>query len=331
MKETKVLLQDYADAYCGGDRRRALYNLLFIGKNGRMDDYIDELNTAEANFVYDCMALNARRVFGGELGFKKVIKTETMAEQLDLSTDDILNGTTKNPYKKQLQTGSLMLAGSILLVAVQALIRKHTDIDVDWLTTVISILSGISSLSVAEGLIGTIRFHRLKKRVKNTPQARKDVEPPSFEECMEFHLERSKDLKEIPPATAEEAIQVLNTARKKNLRSLAFAPLLLAIVLTVGVSIAVGNIVAGTAGKLVTGISGIGGILAFAWWQIRAMAKATMATTNVVRGLDRTDPQWQRLNNRQSLCVLGMICIAGLYLILVTVGCAIYIGLITTL
>lgn len=158
--------QEYADLHFGGNRMRAVHELLYYSENG-LSAYIDDLTQEEASFIVYLLQKHAFSAYGGEAGFAKALHAETLAETLELNTDDI-HPDTPNPFVKSLKRKLLGLLGAIVFSVAASLLAPHIQADLSFIG---EILIGLCSLSVAGEVFSIFRFNRLKKEVSQLPDA----------------------------------------------------------------------------------------------------------------------------------------------------------------
>ena len=314
MSETEKKLQEYADTHCQGDRRRAIYELMHTGQEGSFDPYVDELSQEEANFTLAIIQLNMIKASGGEENFRKYWKAEELATKLDTSTQAV-EQDGKNPFLRKLLWGLLVMACAVVI----PIVLMNIWADATWLPGLQSVLIGLASLQLADGLVNTLRFCRLKRKVKNLPPLQENTEPASYEECLAHYEKLGKDEKKLPITSVADANTVLKTARKQKIKGLLWLPVYLIVILLAGVL----AMKAGLTGSII----GCVAVLLFAFWQMRAVWRATLQTRDVVAGLPADDEQWTRMNNRQSIGVFTMLLLCGVYLIAAVVGVMLCISL----
>lgn len=309
MEEQTKDLQEYADAHCGGDRYRAIYEIMSSGEQYALDPYVDGMTQEDATFAVYLLREDAIKFYGGEKGFRNAVKVETLAAQMDVSAE-----TAENPFRKKLLPDSLLLAGAVLMPAVLTYFLNRWQVGTSWLVVVQSVLIGICSLRLAETLMRFFRFRKMKRlQRKQTYNETPDGSIRPFEACMEGYRALFKS------ATPQEAEARLAVAAKKNW--LAFGLWFAFVALTV---IACLISMAGTAACVI----GCTAVVFFALWQIRSAGKATFLTRDAVSGVPADDPKKQSLEKRQSLCVLAMMGIGALYLMVGAFGVAISISLL---
>ena len=183
MNRKNDLLQSYADEQWDGDRRRAVYELLFHAGEGAMDPYVDGMNREDATFVYHMMRLHAIRSYGSEAVYKKALEAEALAHQLKVTTDDVRAGKGE-PGKKRLLIDIGILSAVVVLPPLISLALTAMDLSSEWLFTLQSILITLCSLNVTGDLLARGRYRKLKKLLSKLPEPSKDITPPTFEECL---------------------------------------------------------------------------------------------------------------------------------------------------
>lgn len=305
-------LQEYADAQCGGDRYRAIYELLYSGEKGSFDPYVEELSKEEAAFTLFLIRGSAVKAYGSEETFRKAEKANNLAASMDLELDDV-KPETKNPYKKKLLVSLLGMVGAIAVTVGVALLNKRVNLG--FLAYTGEVLMGLSALSIAEKLILCNRFRRLKRLaavIPSLPEAKENNKGPvPFEEAMAAFTAKMSKIPSVKPEAAEALVAA---AKKRNVKALLWVPVYV-VAMFVSMMVAAGVGLAG-------GIIGAVGLLGFSVWQVASMLRVLRKSKDIsyTEGMDPA--KLQKLQNRQSLCVLAGLCIAGLYLILTILGCA---------
>ena len=303
-------LQQYADEHCGGDRFRAIYELMLHSGEGGFDPYVDELSQEEADFVVSLLTLDAMRIYGKD-GFCKRVKAEQLAASLGTSTDEV-KANRRNPFRKGLLIGILLVLGAIAADVLLAVL----PLGISGSTAAIigSALTGLAATALAERVILFAKYNRLRKMTAELPEGDPEgcanSEPESFEEAMAFYRQGEVD----EPIDKAEAETRLRSAKKQNIKALLWMPVyLLAIILCAVLASKTGMI-----GK----IAGVLILIGFLLWQWVAMFRRVRAARAVGNLRDADSLAKQAMEQRQGLIVLAMICIGGLYLILAVIGCA---------
>ncbi len=190
-------LQEYADAYWEGDKFRALHDLLFHADSdkGNMDDYIPQLDKAEAHFVYDSMKLHAHYTYGSETGFKNAVKAEAYASSLDMELEEIRENK-KNPFVKNVLWNLVIISGVIGLIVLCSWLTNIGVISEDFslIAAIPTILCGVAALTSGKAIFKFFLYKKAYRAAQNAPIPDKDAYIPTFEECMEFHRQREAEL-----------------------------------------------------------------------------------------------------------------------------------------
>lgn len=320
MDNRPTTLQDYADEHCGGNRYRAIYELLFIAGENTLDPYVDEMSSDDATFTFMMMRLQSIRAYGSTENYQKALKAESLAEQLKVSIDDVRAGI-ENPFKKKLLTEFLKLLGAVLLPGLAALLLKSMGVGYDWIFGIQPILIGLAAMSVSGALISFSRFRKLKKLLTEFPKPAQLDTYPSFEECMDAYAELGNQGKTYASSTPEEANAAMDAARKTNIIALLMLPVFAIVIIAA--------IVGAIAGGVVGCIIGCAAIIAFFFWQMRRVWKATLRTRNTTSGIPVGNPGRKPAEKRQSLYGLALILLGGLYILAVFVGCMLCIAMLS--
>lgn len=329
-------LQDYADAYWQGDRQKALYDLLFYAsaEKGKMDDYIDELSTEEANFVYCSMVKGSHYAYGSQDGFRDALRAEMHAANLDMELDDI-RANKQNPFLKPLLVELVKMVGVIALIVPVTFLNKAKVLPINpsILNGIPAVLSGLVALDLGSNLINFFRYRKARKLAKNAPIANKEAATPSFEECLEYYQMRKKEdvPKQIPSlkqplfvpqptTTVAEANAAVKAAGKQNWVAIAYL-FLAGFIYFLSMFAAYMHWIAGV-------IFCAGG-LALAIWQLRAMFKACKHAKDALKGHRNKEPSEIKMHNRQGFAVMAFIFIAAIYVVVSLIGIFLTIAIIT--
>lgn len=301
-------LKVYADAHWNGDRYRAIYELLHSGKENVFDEYVDELTQDEADFAFMVLHTGAVRVLGGEENFRKQVKAEQLALSLGTDTDTVA-AAKRNPYAKSLWLSLVLLAAAIVLPPLLALLFA----DRSWLYVFQAIAIGLAAGECAEKLLRTLRWRKIRRLLASIPAAPKDVAPPTYAECLAAYQEAMRRHKPVQPTQSKEVTATLDHAKRQNLLALAWLPAYIVAILPVTALTQKGGIAGG--------VIGFAAMLCCFLLVCHRCFSRVIATRDALNGLSKETPGYDKLNTRQSLCVLAMLCILGLYLIAALIGC----------
>lgn len=299
METEKMTLQTLADTQFDGDRLRALYDVIFNQEAGKPEDYSDELTREEATFVYCALQLREHGSADRTSRFKRN-KVAYLTEQLGFDKPGDRSAKVASIRKKML-LDLLKLLLAVLLPIPLILYFKNLDWPVQWVYSVQSVLIGIAAIDLSGSLLRLRRYKKLKELEQELQGSQFTPKTPTFAECLEEYQHYI-----IKPVTEEDAVQALNAARKKNW--LCFFKLFLLFAM-----VALG----GAAATEYWAVGIVAGLLIFVYTfqQIRAMGRVTFRTRDIVKGVPSDNPNYGKLNRRQSLCVLAMLLISGLYMI----------------
>ena len=291
-------LQEYADLHHGGDRLRAIYDLMYNSDvPGGFDPYVDELSEIEACFTMTILEEHAIKQYGGVKEYRNALKAEQLAAQLDVETDAVRNGA-KNPYFKN---WLLSLLGLVVAVGVSV------AADIWWHISYIGeVAIGLASMYVAGLSISCLRFWRLKRLLARIPtvdasEEASDTDVPDFDTVLASFYARGYTYPEggymgdptqphIAMPSEEEVQSNQLLAKKRLIRGLWMLPLcaLAAFVLLMLAT--------------VNGIVGIVGALAlFAWiaWIVVSMFRA-LRRVRTIDGI-KDDALRKQCENRQNI------------------------------
>lgn len=316
-KETRKL-QQYADLHHNGDVKKAIYDLVYHGEKSDFHQYVEEMTEEEATFSLDLVEFSVIRKLGGLENYRKAHKAEQLAGIIGVSADDI-QPDTPNPFRKPLIRGFLLLLCAIVLPVILVAVLRNMQMGYSWILAAQSICIGLCAMHMATALLHFFRFRKMKKLLAELPDPDREVPQPTFEECLAFCAEKYRNVKIIPPANASDATTVLDAARKANW--MAFG-----LLFVMGILLLIGIVISSMSG-IVGGLASAAVIAAFGIWQIVTVFKATLKTRDAVLGVSKKDPACEGLNQRQNLCVLSMILLAGAYILATFAGALICIFL----
>ena len=187
-------LQAYADAHWDGDKFKALHDLLFYAdvEKGKMDDYIQQLVTEEADFVYDSMKLHAYYVYGSEEGFRTAVKAETYASSLKMELDEI-RSNQKNPFVKKFPWDLAKLAGAVGLMMLSTWLTNQNILPGDsfLISAIPTVLCAWVAMSTANHITKFFHYRKAYRLAQDAPIPDLGAYIPTFEECMAFHQEQA--------------------------------------------------------------------------------------------------------------------------------------------
>ena len=224
--ENKFTIQEYADQCCDGDRFRAIYEMVRDSKDGEFSTHIDELTKDEARFVLN-LTFSPISKMADEYG------TDFVFTYLEMGKETLADAAKeeKDVFTKPLIISSLMLVVSIALLVISSVLDSR------WGTIISSIFSGISSINMANFIMGYFKFRKAKKATDKLPVSVEEAcegRFPTFEEAMEkFNF--------IPTTSEEKAKRILHDSNKNTILSLLLLPLLL--ILDFGVSLFASNLI----------------------------------------------------------------------------------------
>lgn len=309
-----LTLQEYADQYCGGDRFRAIYELVDSDVAGSFDRHIDDLSQEEARFVLWLVQNSAVKAYGGQKIFDKALKANTLAETLGVDIDS-LQSETPNPFAKKLVLSIIGIFAAIAITVVISIINQHFNTKIAYIGEV---LIGLASMSVAGNITQFFRFCKLKKLASDLPSSEalkaKEYNPPPFEEAFALFNQSNAS---APDIEREEAECLLRTSKKQIVKTLLWL-MVFVVVAVICVFVAYGT-------GIVGGVIGALCLIAFFIWQMVTLFRRLIKSKAVgnVRGVDVQ--QQKAMDTQQSLLALAAIIIAGLYLISTVVGCLVSI------
>ena len=305
-----VTVQEYADLYCGGDRFRAIYELLDCEEKGSFDRHIDDLSQEEARFVLWFVRDAANIAYGGQAAFNKAVKANALAESLGVEIDD-LQPDTPNPFAKKLRWSILSIFAAIAITVLISVINKHFNANISYIGEV---LIGLAAMSVAGHITQFFRFRKLKKLAATLPTTEmlnaKTYSMPPFEEAFALFRQSNTYLPEIEKDEAERLLR--NSRRQLGKTLLWSVGYLFAIMISVFAAFTTG---------IVGGIIGSLGLIAFGVWQMITLYRSLLKSKAVGNVKNVDEQQQKRMDTRQSLYALAAICLTGLYLILALIGC----------
>ena len=114
---------------------------------------------------------------------------EVLSQQIDISPDDV-KPDTANPFKKALLCSILLILGAIVLPVVLLMILNSMGAEAGWVYAVSSIAIGLCSMNLATALMKFCKFRKMQKVLSSLPEPKKDMENPTFEECMAFFTDK---------------------------------------------------------------------------------------------------------------------------------------------
>ena len=310
-------LKAYADAHWEGDRYRAIYELLHSGQENVFDEYVDELTQEEADFAFTVVRTGTVRAMGGEENFRKQLKAEQLAIKLNTDTQTVA-AAKHNPYRKSLWLCLALLVAAIVLPPLLASLFA----DRDWLYVVQAIAIGLAAGECAEQLLRTLCWRKIRRLLATIPAAPEALTPPTYQECLDAYREILRSHKPVKPTQLEEVTATLDRAKRQNLLALAWLPVYIIAILPVAALAMKGGIVGG--------VVGFAAMLGCFLLVCHRCFTRVLATRDALNGLPRDTQGYEKLNTRQSLCVLAMLCLLGLYLIVAFVGCGMCISFMVT-
>lgn len=295
MEENKDI-QEYADAHCGGDRLRAIYDIISSGEECCFDPYVDSLTTEEANFTLLLLRNEAVWVYGGEASYKKALRHYSILASLGLEEEDLKK---PNPFTKPLLKQLALLLCAVLIPAVLIGV-----LDASWIASVQPILIGLTAMSTANALLSFLRFNKVKKYLASIDDLKPTGQPVhlTFEEAMAQYNSIMP-----PKSTPAEAEKALHDSKKANISVLSWYPAF-CLLTTVSIFAAYMNPVAGSVCCAL--------IAAFFMWKVPYAFKAVLRAKKAVDGLPGAgQPQQNSFEKRQNGCAFAMIGLGLLYLL----------------
>lgn len=299
METEKMTLQTLADTKFDGDRLCALYHVIFSQEAGTLEDYSDELTSDETTFVFCAHQLRDYGVVG-YINHQKKRQMQYLTQQLGFNQPGDRSAKVAS-FRKKMWIDLLKLLVAVLLPIPLILYFKNQTWPVEWLYSVQSVLIGLAAIDLSGSLFRLRRCKKLKRLEEELRGVQFAPRTPTFDECIQEHKNYI-----IEPTTAEDAVQVLNAARKRNWLGFLKLFLLWAMIMLGG-----GMALTHWALGIVSGIC----IFWYTYRQIRAMGRATFRTRDIVKGIPSDDPNYRKLNHRQSMCVLALLLLSGLYII----------------
>lgn len=303
MEEPNKDIQQYADEHCGGDRFRAVYDIMSSGVECALDPYVDSMSQEDATFAVILLQDDAIRIYGGEKSYKNVVKHYSLLSSLGLEEEALQK---PNPFVKPLLKQLVLLVCAIVVPALLTIVLP----DSSWLPVLQSILLGLFAMSTANALLPVLRFQKVKRFFKHLPDPDPATESQaiSYEDALAMYEALS-----TPKSTPEEAEEALRRSKKANISALVYYPLFVLLTLT---AIILSNL------HVVAGCVGCALVAAFFMWKMSSAFKAVLSTRDAVAGLNC---QFPAMANRQSGCTLGMIGLGALYLLTGGIGIALCI------
>lgn len=185
MEQKKRQLDQYAEEHHDGSIKKAIWDLLHTADKDTFHEYVKEMNEEEASFTLDLIEYHTIRKLGGEENYEIAYRAEELSQQIGISSADV-KPDTPNPFKKALLCSILLILGAIVLPVVLLMILNSMGAEAGWVYAVSSIAIGLCSMNLATALIKFCKFRKMQRLLASLPEPQKDLEPPTFEECMAF-------------------------------------------------------------------------------------------------------------------------------------------------
>lgn len=151
-----------------GDIRKTIEFLLLNGADNNFDKYVDELTYDEAKIVMEIMNSEAIKHYGSESNFKNEVKKNRLLIELELTEEEVKNAK-KNPYKAKIFKSSLMMLIMESGIIALSLFGSNLGITPAMLGVGASIVTGLSSMTVASNVINYVKFKNASKIIDNQP------------------------------------------------------------------------------------------------------------------------------------------------------------------
>lgn len=318
-------LQEYADLYCGGDRLRAIYELMFLPDvpAGYFDRYVDELSSIEATFVVCILEVIAIKGYGGEKEFRDSVKAEQLAAQLGVETEDVRK-SNENPYFKKWLWSLLFLVLAIG-VSVAAAIWWH-------ISFIGEVSIGLAATYMASVILPSIRFQRLKRLLARVPSQEEMVNVegyvPDFETVINRFYASGFTYPEAgymgnqnypnnrPVLTEEEGKAQLLLAKKRLIRGLWMLPVCLITLFVLLMLSTIHSIVA-----IVAAVA----FFALVAWVVVSMFRAVLRARDGYLYI-KDEEECQRYKTKQSGYVAWVVLLSCVYFLLTFIGCGLCIN-----
>ena len=189
MEQKKRQLDQYAEVHHSGNKKKAIWDLLYTSDKQTFEKYVEEMNEEEASFTLDLIEHSVICKLGGEENYKLAYRAEELSQQIGISPDDV-KPDTANPFKKALICSLLLISGAIVLPVALLMIFNSMGAETGWISTLSSIAIGLCSMNLATVLMKFCKFRKMQKLLSSLPAPKKDLENPTFEECMAFYRDK---------------------------------------------------------------------------------------------------------------------------------------------